>query len=154
MLYHSRFSAPFRKPLVTLAAVLVCASVTGCGGKRIIHGQILSRNGDPMDRVIVSLDPGGVELITDEQGAFAIDYLRDDEGERVKLDKKTDYTLEAFRTGYHIERMNFYFKRGELFLDPLTMKEDTIRLRASDDDIDPERFPDRTNSSGSNYEGE
>jgi len=137
-----------------LAALLVPLGLSGCAAKRSISGSIVDRNGKPMDRVIVSLDPGGVELVTDSQGAFTIDYLRDDAGERVKLSKKTDYTLEAFRTGYHVERQDFFFKHGELLLEPVTMKEDTIRLDASQDNIDPGRFPDRTNSAGSNYEGE
>lgn len=137
-----------------LLAGLALLALSGCASKRAIHGTIVDRNGRPMDRVIVSLDPGGVELITDSEGHFMIDYLRDEAGERIKLDKKTDYTLEAFRTGFHVERLDFYFKRGELILDPLTMKEDTIVLKASDDDIDPARFPDRTHSAGSNYEGE
>ena len=144
-----------RAPSFALALVMTTGVLTsGCANKRMIHGQVVDRNGAPMDRVIISLDPGSVELITDADGSFLIDYLRDDAGERVKLDKKTDYTLEAFRTGYHVERMDFYFKRGELILEPVTMKEDTIQLRASDDDIDPDRFPDRTHSAGSNYEGE
>lgn len=134
--------------------LLSLALAPGCAGKRLITGQVVDRNGQPMDRVIISLDPGGVELITDSAGAFTIDYLRDEEGERIKLDKKTDYTLEAFRTGYHVERLDFYYKRGELLLEPVTMKEDTIQLRPSEDVIDPERFPDRTHSAGSNYEGE
>ncbi len=137
-----------------LALAALTLAVSGCAGKRVIYGSVVDRNGQPMDRVIVSLDPGGVELITDSEGNFMIDYLRDDEGERVKLDKKTEYTLETFRTGYHVSRFDFYFKRGELILDPVTMKEDTIQLRASDDDIDPARFPDRTHSAGTNYEGE
>ena len=138
----------------TWLLALSLAWAPACAGKRLITGQVVDRNGQPMDRVIVSLDPGGVEMITDSAGAFTIDYLRDEEGERVKLDKKTDYTLEVFRTGYHVERLDFYFKRGELILEPLTMKEDTIQLRPSQDVIDPELFPDRTHSAGSNFEGE
>lgn len=148
-------AAPSPRALALLAGLAVTATaLSGCASKRVIYGSIVDRNGRPMDRVIVSLDPGGVELITDSEGNFSIDYLRDEAGERVKLEKKTDYTLEAFRTGYHVQRLDFYFKRGELFLDPVTMKEDTIRLQASEDDIDPSRFPDRTHSAGSNYEGE
>lgn len=137
-----------------LAVAALALVATGCAGKRVIYGSVVDRNGQPMDRVIVSLDPGGVELITDSEGNFMIDYLRDDEGQRVKLAKKTEYTLEAFRTGYHVSRIDFYFKRGELILDPITMQEDTIELRPSDDDIDPARFPDRSHSAGTNYEGE
>lgn len=147
-------ASPLRPAALLVALACTASVLAGCAGKRAIHGTVVDRNGRPMDRVIVSLDPGGVELITDSEGQFMIDYLRDEAGERVKLDKKTEYTLEAFRTGFHVERLDFYFKRGELVLDPVTMKEDTIRLQASDDDIDPARFPDRTHSAGSTYEGE
>lgn len=137
-----------------LLALLIAIGGSGCANKRAIQGTVIDRNGLPMDRVIISLDPGNVELITDSTGSFRIDYLRDEKGERVKLDRKTDYALEVFRTGYHVGRSSFYFKKGELVLEPITLKEDTIILRASEDDIDPARFPDRTHSSGSNYEGE
>lgn len=137
-----------------LLAILLGLGATGCASKRAIIGQVIDRNGQPMDRVIISLDPGNVELITDSTGSFRIDYLRDAEGERTRLDRKTDYVLEVFRTGYHVGKSSFFFKKGELVLEPITLKEDTIILRASEDDIDPARFPDRTHSSGSNYEGE
>ncbi|MCB9778151.1 MAG: carboxypeptidase regulatory-like domain-containing protein [Alphaproteobacteria bacterium] len=146
--------SPLPRPSVLAAAALLPALLWGCAGKHEIQGSIIDRNGEPMDRVIVSLDPGGVELVTDSAGQFSIDYLRDEAGERVKLGKKADYTIEAFRTGYHVQRMDFYFKRGLLVLEPITMKEDTIILKPGEDDIDPENFEDRTHSAGSNYEGE
>lgn len=143
-----------RSLLPRLPLLLVPGLLAACAGKHEIQGSIIDRNGEPMDRVIVSLDPGGVELVTDSAGQFSIDYLRDDVGERVKLDKKTDYTVEAFRTGFHVQRMDFYFKRGLLVLEPITMKEDTIILKPGEEDIDPANFEDRTHSAGSNYEGE
>lgn len=126
----------------------------GCAVHRVISGQVVDRNGEPLDKVIVSLSPGDVELVTDSEGNFSIDYLRDDQGNRVKLDKRTEYHLEAFRTGYNVAKLDFYFKRGQLQLDPITLSEDTIRVEASSDDIDPARYPDQTSSSGANYEGE
>ena len=141
-------------PSLILALLAFPLATTGCVPKRSISGTVIDRNGKPMDRVIVSLDPGDVELVTDSQGNFTIDYLRDANGERIKLEKKTDYSLEAFRTGFHVEHKDFFFKRGALVLEPLTLKEDTIRQEPSQDNIDPARFPDRTSSSGTNYEGE
>ena len=41
--------------------------------------------GEPLPRAVVSLVPGNVELVTDRDGRFVIDYLRDQSGERVKL---------------------------------------------------------------------
>jgi hypothetical protein len=136
------------------ARALPCALLlAGCATHQI-RGTVTDRNGEPMDRVVVSLEPGGVELITDSEGAFTIDYLRDEAGNRVRLEKRTDYTLEAFKTGYHVASTTFYYKKGELLAETITLKEDTIRVDASEDNIDPARFQDTTHSAGSNYEGE
>lgn len=146
-----RLLGPCLAAATLLPGLLVSSA---CATHHAIIGKVVDRNGEPMDRVIVSLEPGGVELVTDSAGEFMIDYLRDESGERIKLDKKTDYEVELFRTGYHIASSSFYFKRGELFLEPITMAEDTIRLDVSQDDIDPEKYPNHTHSAGSNYEGE
>lgn len=133
---------------------LLFGILLGCANKRAITGQVLNRNGQPMDRVIVALHPGNVEMVTDSTGWFRIDYLRDEAGSRTRLSRRTDYQLEVFRTGYHLARTQVSYRKGELLLEPITLKEDTIVLRGSEDDIDPARFPDRTHSAGSNFEGE
>ena len=122
--------------------------------KPVIYGSVVDRNGEQLARVNVKLTPGNVELITDESGKFSIDYLRDEAGERTKLAKKTDYEIEYFKLGYHPETAKFYFKRGELFLEPTTLKEDTIAVKESQDNIDPSQYPERAQSSGGSYEGE
>lgn len=122
--------------------------------KPVIYGAVVDRNGEEVARVNVKLAPGNVEIITDESGKFSIDYLRDEEGNRVKLSKKTDYEVEFFKLGYHPETIKFYFKRGELFLEATTLKEDTIAIKASQDNIDPSQYPERSESSGGSYEGE
>ena len=137
-----------------MRTILPLILLIGCANRRHITGQVLDRNGEPMDRVVVSLQPGNVEMVTDSEGNFTIDYLRDDEGERVKLDKRQDYDIELFRPGYHISESSIYYKKGELFLAPLTLTEDTIEVRPSSANIDPDQHPDRTHSAGSNYEGE
>ena len=138
-------------PRILLAFLALYAA--GCA-HHAIRGQVLDRNGQPMDRVIVSLDPGNVELITDAEGRFEIDYLRDESGQRVRLSRRQDYQIEAFRAGFHPATAQVHYRRGELVLDPLTLTEDTIRLRPSEVNIDPARFPDRAHSAGTNYEGE
>lgn len=122
--------------------------------KPVIYGSVVDRNGEAVARVNVKLSPGNVELITDETGKFSIDYLRDEEGNRIKLTKKTDYEVEFFKVGFHPETMKFYFKRGELFLEPTTLKPDTVSVKASQDNIDPGQYPDRAQSAGGSYEGE
>ena len=119
-----------------------------------INGTIVDRNGQALERVIITVEPGNVQLVSDQAGAFTIDYLRDDAGERVKLDKKSDYGIEAFKVGYHIAETSIYYKRGELLLEPIVLKEDTIRVTGTEADIDPGQYPDRSQSAGATYEGE
>ncbi len=128
--------------------------LVGCARHHAIIGQVVDRNGKPVDKAIVTVSPGEVQMVTDSEGNFVIDYLRDDEGNRTKLKKKSDYTLETFRVGYHASKVDVYFKKGELFIEPLTMTEDTIRVREGEADLDPVKYPDRAQSAGAAYEGE
>lgn len=134
--------------------LLLSALVTQGCATHAIEGAVLDRNGQPLDRVIISLKPGNVQLVTDSTGTFVIDYLRDESGERTKLEKRTEYEVEAFKVGYHVETTKVTYKRGELVMEPLTLKEDTIRVEGSDMDLDPALYPDRSHSSGATYEGE
>jgi hypothetical protein len=135
-------------------AAFVAILLSSCATRNAIVGKVVDRNGQPMDRVIVSLKPGDVELITDNQGGFAIDYMRDQNAKRIKLEKRQDYSIELFRTGYHVGKLDFYYKRGELVLEPVTMNEDTIRVENPDVEVDPTQFRERTQGGGATYEGE
>jgi len=115
---------------------------------------VVDRDGAPVDRALISLAPGGVEMITDSEGRFMIDYMRDEAGERAKLGKKTEYTIEAFRTGYHIESARVYFKKGELIIEPITLTPDTVRVAASEENLDPASYEQSTQATGAAYEGE
>ncbi|HJN73146.1 MAG TPA: carboxypeptidase-like regulatory domain-containing protein [Myxococcota bacterium] len=136
------------------AAIAFLLGLAACQTHHAIMGHVIDRNGDPLDRVIITVDPGNVQLITDQSGYYEVDYLRDETGERVKMQKRTVYNVEAFKPGYHPVETTMEYKRGELLLEPLTLKEDTIRLVGTDQDIDPDEHPDRTHSSGGSYEGE
>jgi hypothetical protein len=126
----------------------------GCATHHAILGQVVDRNGKPVDRANVALAPGNVEIITDDDGHFVIDYARDAEGTRTKLAKRTEYTIEYFKVGYHPEKATFYFKKGELTLEPVTLVADSVRVEVQAVDIDPAKFPDRQTAAGGSYEGE
>ena len=122
--------------------------------KNTIAGIVADRNGLPIARTLITIAPGNMQIITDEEGRFLLDYLRDEQGKRTKLKKKTNYSIEAFKVGYHIERKTFFYKRGEVALDAIMLIEDTIEV---DDDgrmIDPTLYAKPTQSTGANYEGE
>jgi len=141
---------PLRSPIAWGA---VAAALSGCG-PHIINGAVIDRNGFPVERAIVSLSPGNVEIVTDSHGEFSIDYLRDEMGERIRLDWRNDYEVEVFKAGYHVLRETFYYKWGEHILEPLIVAEETIRVTGSDAAYDPSEHGDRTHSAGQSLEGE
>jgi hypothetical protein len=134
--------------------LLSCSVLAACSQHHAIYGSVMDRNGEPLERVVVSLEPGNVELVTDEYGRFTIDYLRDASGARVKLEKRADYEVSLFKPGFHNASSTFYFKRGELELEALNLTEDTIRVDSGDENIDPGQYPDRAQNNGAAYEGE
>ena len=140
--------------LQTLTVLLGLSSGISACGPHIIEGQIIDRNGQPVPRAIVGIAPGNVEIVTDGDGRFMLDYLRDDAGERVKLKRRTDYGIEIFKPGFHVLNQEFYYKRGELLMEPLVLKEDSIRVIGSDELYSPDEHRDRTHSSGQSLEGE
>ena len=136
-----------------LVWMLVLPTVAQAGG-RAITGAVVDRNGKPVERVNVALVPGNVELVTDQDGAFRFDYLRDETGNRIKLSTRTEYRINYFKVGFHEESVVVQYKRGELAVEPVTLKEDTIRVENAADNIDPGQYSDKAQNSGGSYEGE
>ena len=139
------------------ASVLVfglAVAAPAYAGKAGITGQVLDRNGEPVARAVVTLAPGNVQLITDADGKFLIDYVRDTEGQRAKLTRKVDYVLEVFKPGFNLEKRKFFYKTGLVVVDAITLAEDTIKVDGDGENIDPGLFSDRTHSSGATYEGQ
>ncbi|MFK7930894.1 MAG: carboxypeptidase-like regulatory domain-containing protein [Myxococcota bacterium] len=148
------------KSLLTLALALAVAAPASAAN-HFIAGRVIDRNGDPIDQAVVTLkpidetsNPINVQLVTDREGRFLIDYLRDPEGERAKLAKRVDYTVEVYKPGFHAREVSFYYKKGEMQIDTLMMSEDTIVVHDDKADLDPDAYDQRTHSSGANYEGQ
>ena len=136
-----------------LLLLLLLPSVA-LAGRNSISGRVLDRNGNPVERAIITLAPGNVELITDADGRFFIDYLRDPAGERVKLAKKANYALEIFKPGFHTESAQFYYKKGAFIVEDKVLSEDSIVVQDDGTALDPSLFSDSTQSSGATYEGQ
>jgi len=140
-------------PTVSLLLVALCGP-TALAANHHVKGQVVDRNGDPVSRAVVSLSPGNVELITDREGNFLIDYLRDEDGQRTRLNKRTDYKLTIFKPGYHDYETEMYYKRGPLQVDTVTMIEETIDVSDFPENLDPALYSRPTNSAGATYEGQ
>jgi hypothetical protein len=150
------------RPLALIALTLVglAASAPAVAGTNYIAGRIIDRNGDPIDQAVVTLRPKdpdkevNVQLVTDREGRFLVDYLRDDSGERTKLSRRAEYAIEVYKPGFHTRELDFFYKKGELQVDTLMMTEDTIVVHDDEVDLDPEAYEQRTHSAGANYEGQ
>tara|TARA_B100001989_G_scaffold183576_1_gene133595 strand:- start:82 stop:564 length:483 start_codon:yes stop_codon:yes gene_type:complete len=146
---------------VSLLAVSTLAAAPALAGNHYIAGRIIDRNGDPIDQAVVTLKPKdpdkpdiNVQLVTDREGRFLVDYLRDAEGERTKLAKRVEYEIEIYKPGFHTRETDFYYKKGELQVETLMMTEDTIVVHDDDADLDPDAYETSTHSAGANYEGQ
>ncbi len=137
-----------------LLTVVALAPQTASAGRNLIGGQITDRNGQPIERALVSLAPGNVQLVTDGEGRFAIDYLRDASGSRERLDKKTEYKLGVYKPGFHPYEVAVYYKKGAVQLEAITLAEDTVRIEELPVNLDPGAYADPTHSAGANYEGQ
>jgi hypothetical protein len=99
----------------------------GCRRKRA-RSQSHRGHGGGSERRLVALNPGNVELVTDRSGAFQIDYLRDTQGERVKLEKKTTYELKILKAGYHAHTISVPYRHGPFLVEPVVMVPITIEV--------------------------
>lgn len=137
-----------------LALLLLVLAVPAHAGPNQIIGTVHDRNGEPVNRAIVSLIPGNVQMMTTREGEFLVDYLRDDEGQRIKLRKRTDYVLEVFKPGFHAQSIAIEYRKGTLELPLITLVEETIEVEPTDEALDPELYTDSTHSAGAAYEGQ
>ncbi|TNE89114.1 MAG: carboxypeptidase regulatory-like domain-containing protein [Deltaproteobacteria bacterium] len=137
-----------------IASLFLFLATPALAGRHFIEGQVLTRNGEPVDRAIVSLEPGFVELVTDREGRFLIDYLRKEDGSRTKMSKKTVYTLEIYKPGYHVHTLTIDYRKGPLVLDLTPLVEESVELREDETPLDPNLYTDRADSTGVSYEGQ
>ncbi len=144
----------FTKTRLLALALGLTVATPAMAARNFISGQIINRNGQPVERAIITLSPGNVKLVTDAEGRFVIDYLRDDTGKRTKLQKKREYALEVFKPGFHVVSLPFFYKSGGIAMDTLTLEEETLNVADDGQNLDPGLFGNRTNSAGATYEGQ
>lgn len=137
---------------VRLAAALALA---GCASHHRVLGQVVDRNGQPVPRATITLSPGDLSLVTDQDGRFLIDYVRSgDDGRRVPIPGRHDYTIELFKPGFNVDTVDFFYARGMLDLGRIELVEETIEVRDDELDLDVGLFNNPTHAAGANYEGQ
>lgn len=146
-------------PRLALFALVALLATPALASKHYISGRVIDRNGDPVDKAVITLRPRvdkdlEVQLVTDREGRFLVDYLRTADGDRARLARRVEYELEVYKPGFHPRTMTVEYRRGELQVDTLMMTEDTIVVHDDDVQLDPDAYEQRTHSSGANYEGQ
>lgn len=142
-----------------IAALALLIATPALASKHFITGQVVDRNGQPVDKALITLRPDtdkdlDVQLVTDREGRFLVDYLRNAEGERTRLARRVDYDIEIFKPGYHTQTTRVSYRKRDMEIPRVTLVEDTIVVRDDDEVIDPEAYDQRTHSSGASYEGQ
>ncbi len=140
--------------LMTPLLLAGCLALSACGSKRIITGVVTDSGGQPLDRAIVSLEPGNVEMVTDRQGQFTIDYLRTDDASRTGIRKRQTYLLDVFKPGFSIQQLEFYYKSGAYSVGPLELIEEVLRVQDDGENLVPSLQAEPTLSGGAAYEGQ
>ena len=149
-------NAPLTSPLArAFATLLVLASAQACAIHHRLMGQVVDRNGQPVPRASITLTPGDVALVTDQDGRFLIDYIRTGEdARRVPVPGHRDYTVELFKPGFHVKTFDFFYARGLHDFGRIEMTEETIEVRQDELDLDVGLYSTPTHAAGANYEGQ
>lgn len=97
-------------------------------GGDMMYGRVVDRNDQPMKRVTILVSPGNGELISNKWGEYEIDGLHSDDGTRIPLTRGQDYTINAWKPGYHETTQIFRFEGDAQEVPTITLIEDTIKL--------------------------
>lgn len=109
----------------------------GGGGKKskskrgepdLMYGRVVDRNDKPLSRVTIKVSPGLVERVTSKWGEYDVEHLYADDGEKLPLKKNQDYTISAWKPGYHETTQIFHYDGGNTEIPTITLVEDTITL--------------------------
>lgn len=131
-----------------------CLVLSACGGKRVITGMVTDASGQPLDNAIIRLEPGNIELVTDRQGQFVIEYLRTDDASRTGIAKRQTYVLDVFKPGFSIEQREFYYKSGAHLVGAIPLTPEVLRVQDDGENLVPSLQAEPTNTGGATYEGQ
>ena len=137
--------------LLTLATLAL--TLTGCG-KRLISGIVTDPAGQPLDRAIIRLQPGNVELVTNREGQFAIDYHRTEDADRTGIDARQTYILDVFKPGFGIEQLEFFYKNGEYSVGTIALTPEVLQVQDDGENLVPSLRAETTQIGGATYEGQ
>lgn len=165
----------FQFPMALCLGLLLMASVSACahrvdddpfsgggskssGGKAgksnkkaMMYGRVVDRNDQALKGVSIRITPGGTEIFSNKWGEYEIESLHADDGSAMDLTRGQDYTINAWKPGYHETTQIFRYEGDVSEIPTITLIEDTIKLEPADTKaVLPDEFE---KNSGSNEPG-
>ncbi len=104
----------------------------GTAKKAMMYGRVVDRNDVALKRVTILVSPGNTELISNKWGEYEIDQLHSEDGSRVELKRGQDYTINAWKPGFHETTQIFRYDGDVAELPTITLIEDSIKLDPQD----------------------
>ena len=104
------------------------SSTSRRGRGELMYGRVVDRNDKPLKRVTIVVSPGNTELITNRWGEYEIDKLHAEDGTRIRLITNQDYSITAWKPGYHETTQIFRYEGKMQEIPTITLIEDSIEL--------------------------
>jgi len=141
----------FKFPMVILLGLMLMAFLPGCkkrvdddpfsgsstkggargsksGKKAMMYGRVVDRNDQALKGVSIRITPGGTEIFSNKWGEYEIESLHADDGSAMDLTRGQDYTINAWKAGYHETTQIFRYEGDVSEIPTITLIEDTIKL--------------------------
>lgn len=123
------------------------------GDPDVMFGRVVDRNDKPLAGVAIRVSPGTVDRISNKWGEYDVENLFSDDGERLPLKKNQDYTISAWKAGFHETTQIFRYEGGSAEIPTITLVEDSITL-SPENILDPATLSQEppVDSQGQSYE--
>lgn len=123
----------------------------GQAKKAMMYGRVVDRNDQALKGVSIRVSPGGTEIFSNKWGEYEIESLHADDGSLLELARGQDYTINAWKAGYHETTQIFRYDGDVSEIPTITLIEDSIKLEPSETKV---LLPEQMNSgSGSGDTG-
>lgn len=104
------------------------ASKGRTSSRPMMYGRVVDRNDRALKRVTILVSPGNGELISNKWGEYEIDRLYNEDGTPRDLERGREYTINAWKPGFHETTQIFRYEGGVQEIPTITLIEDHIKL--------------------------
>lgn len=100
--------------------------------KAMMYGRVVDRNDQALKGVSIRVAPGATEIFSNKWGEYEIESLRADDGSPMELQRGQDYTINAWKPGYHETTQIFRYEGDVSEVPTITLIEDSIKLEPTE----------------------